>query len=125
MNLQKAVAICRIIETVAPEFGCHVALTGGCLYKVGERKDLDILFYRIRQVKTIDYDGLFVALEAVGFSKPEGFGWLFKSDFRGCAIDMFFPEELGGGEYDSNYGEATTKEANDKFILNSESGVMV
>ena len=58
-TLYRAVEICRSIECECPKFGCHVALTGGTLYKDGERKDLDILFYRIRQVENIDYDSLF------------------------------------------------------------------
>lgn len=36
----EAIALCRKIEDVCPAFGCHVALTGGVLYKLGERKDL-------------------------------------------------------------------------------------
>lgn len=95
-TLENAVLVCKIVEMVAPTFGCHVALTGGSLYKSGERKDIDILFYRIRQVSEIDQNGLFEALETLGFSKPIGFGWCFKSVFRGFNIDMFFPEEQGG-----------------------------
>ena len=106
-NLELAVTICRLIESVCPAHGCHVALTGGTLYKSGERKDLDILFYRIRQVSQIDTDGLFKSLSAIGFEKPEGFGWLFKSKFNGLNIDMFFPEEIG----DAIYGEDNSNES--------------
>ena len=98
-KLQDGVEICRLIEGVAPEFGCHVALTGGTLYKDADRKDIDILFYRIRQVTEINQDGLFAVLEGLGFKKPTGFGWCFKSEYRGHKLDMFFPEEQGG-EYD-------------------------
>lgn len=31
---QEAVDLCVIIESVCVEFGCHVALTGGLLYKI-------------------------------------------------------------------------------------------
>ena len=117
MNLEKAVKICSIIEEVAPRFGCHVALTGGCLYKQGERKDLDVLFYRIRQTKQIDYAGLFNALHEAGFKSPDGFGWLFKSSYEGCPIDMFFPEEAGGGEYDAEYGNECTSKINNKPLF--------
>jgi hypothetical protein len=99
MNLDIAALICREIEQVAPDFGCHVALTGGCLYKDGKRKDLDILFYRIRQVKGIDKEGLFKALEKLGISDISGFGWLHKAKKGKHSIDMFFPEENQGGEY--------------------------
>ena len=117
MNLEKAVKICSIIELISPQFGCHVALTGGCLYKEGERKDLDILFYRIRQTENIDYDGLFNALNKIGFKKPDGFGWLFKSDYFGCPVDMFFPEEAGGGEYDPDYGNKNASTINNKPLF--------
>lgn len=40
----EAIALCREIEQICPRFGCHVALTGGCLYKDGPRKDADLLY---------------------------------------------------------------------------------
>lgn len=89
----KAIELCRILEDVAPRFGAHVALTGGCLYKDGARKDADIMFYRVRQKPTIDKAGLFGALETLGMEKPTGFGWVHKSKWRGLSVDMFFPEE--------------------------------
>jgi hypothetical protein len=99
MHLNSALIICREIEEIAPNFGCHVALTGGCLYKDGKRKDLDILFYRIRQVKEIDKEGLFKALEKLGMSDISGFGWLHKAKHGIHSIDMFFPEEQQGDDY--------------------------
>lgn len=98
----QAVALCRPIEGVCPEFGCHVALTGGCLYWDGERKDLDILFYRIRQRPEIDEVGLFAALAEIGIEKTGGFGWCHKATFEGRKIDCFFPEE--DGEYPTEAG---------------------
>ena len=96
----EAITLCRLIECFCPKYGCHVALTGGCLYKDGGRKDLDILFYRIRQVKEIDLDGLFAALELIGITKQSGFGWVYKATgSNGRNIDMFFPES-NGGDYD-------------------------
>lgn len=88
--------MCRAIEAVCPPFGCHVALTGGTLYRDGARKDLDILFYRIRQQPEIDMDGLWSALDAIGIKQERGFGWCFKASFNGKPIDCFFPEEQGG-----------------------------
>jgi hypothetical protein len=89
------------VEAICPPFGCHVALTGGTLYKDGPRKDLDLLFYRIRQRPKIDQDGLWIDLETVlGLKLQRGFGWCFKLEDRfGRKIDAFFPEEQGG-EYD-------------------------
>ena len=93
---QEAVRLCRMIEMICPKFGCHVALTGGTLYRVGERKDVDILFYRIRQVEVIDMEGLFDALKLLGLEHVSGFGWCYKWTYAGKKIDMFFPEEEEG-----------------------------
>jgi hypothetical protein len=92
----EAVDLCKKIESICPEFGCHVALTGGLLYKEGTRKDCDILFYRIRQVKEINLEALWQALKQIGFEKVSGFGWCYKAVYQGKAVDCFFPEEQEG-----------------------------
>lgn len=104
-----ALKLVRKVEEIAPKFGCHVALTGGCLYKDGERKDCDLLFYRIRQSATIDTDGLFEALQEVGIVRTKGGGWVHKAfwnrpdrqegDYFKYAIDLFFPEEALQAEH--------------------------
>lgn len=96
----EAVELCKAIEAVCPAFGCHVALTGGTLYKDGPRKDLDILFYRIRQVAAIDEIGLFDALKLIGIEKIGGGWWCHKAVYQGKKIDCFFPEQ--DGEYISS-----------------------
>lgn len=96
----EALDLVRRIEAICPKYGCHVALTGGLLYKDGPRKDADILFYRIRQEPKIDVDGLFGALSgALDIVRGEGFGWLVKATLGGKNIDFFFPEEQDGMEY--------------------------
>lgn len=64
---EDAIYLCWKINHIAPTYGCHVALTGGGLYKPiqEERKDVDILFYSIRQFEEIDVEGLFTALEEI------------------------------------------------------------
>lgn len=102
---QQAVNLCIVVEAVCPPFGCHVALTGGTLYRPTEpRKDCDILFYRIRQVKKVDVDGLFKALEVVGLKKVSGFGWCHKAEYEGKQVDCFFPEEQDGHTPDGSSG---------------------
>lgn len=98
-TLDESVSLCRAIERVAPLYGCHVALTGGTLYKNGPRKDCDILFYRIRQWETIDQEGLFEALKRIGIMRTKGFGWVHKATYNGRDVDLFFPEH-DDGEYD-------------------------
>ncbi len=78
---EQAIELCRKIEVLAPKYGCHVALTGGTLYHFGERKDADILFYRIRQVDEIDVDGLMGALGTIGVIPGEDFGWCHKATY--------------------------------------------
>ncbi len=90
----QAIELCRAIEDICPEFGCHVALTGGILYRSGDRKDADILFYRVRQVAQIDSEGLFKARAAIGVERVgrPGVSWVVKATWRGKPIDCFFPE---------------------------------
>lgn len=90
-----AVELCRRIEVIAPKYGCHVALTGGTLYHFGERKDADILFYRIRQVEYIDVLGLMDGLRLIGVEPGRDYGWCHKATFEGRPIDFFFPERDG------------------------------
>jgi len=92
----EALELCRMVETVAPTYGCHVALTGGLLYKDGPRKDCDLLFYRIRQVAEIDILGLWFALELIGLTLVRGSGWCCKATFSNKLVDCFFPEAEGG-----------------------------
>ncbi len=95
----EAIALCIQIEAICPSFGCHVALTGGALYKQGPRKDCDLILYRIRQCPQIEFEGLFAALETIGVVKVSGFGFCHKAEFKGKRIDFLAPEEEGG------YGE--------------------
>ena len=65
----------QAIESIAPKFGAHVALTGGCLYKDGERKDLDTVGFNIMLT--------------------QDFGWCKKAVFFDKKIDFLFPESTG------------------------------
>lgn len=106
----EAIALCVAIEAICPKFGCHVALTGGLLYKSGPRKDCDILFYRIREASEIKDEKLFEALEGIGLMKKSGFGWCVKCEYKDKKVDCFFPEEIGW-EYIS---EEETADPSDK-----------
>jgi hypothetical protein len=81
------------VETIAPTYGAHVALTGGLLYKEGKRKDADLLFYCIRQRDNIDEEGLLKALEVgIGLTVERQHGWVRKAKWMGLPVDLFFPE---------------------------------
>lgn len=92
---EEAVQLCKLIEGVAPQFGGHVALTGGLLYKDGPRKDCDVLVYRIRQLDEVDFEGLFLVLEPLGIKLVKDHGWCKKLTYNGKKIDMFDPDEEG------------------------------
>lgn len=93
----EAIDLCRRVEAVCPLAGCHVALTGGCLYKDGERKDCDILFYRVRQEPQINTTILFLKLREIGLDcKSTTWAWFFRGTYNGKGVDVFFPEATGG-----------------------------
>lgn len=102
---KEALELCVLVESFAPKFGCHVALTGGTLYKGGERKDCDIMLYRIRQWKQIDASGLFEALRSNGIDTYKHFGWCHKARYKGRDVDLFFPEELKDWAFDGSAGD--------------------
>lgn len=91
MNQRDAIELCKQLEHVAPAFGLHVALTGGCLYKHGERKDVDIILYRIRQVHEPDYKGFYMkCLELNICTVVADHGWVTKAITpEGINIDFF------------------------------------
>lgn len=91
-TLDEAIRLIKQIELFAPDYGCHVALTGGLLYKDGPRKDLDILFYRIRQKPKIDEEKLLEALKSLDIHIERTIGWVTKAKHNGKSIDLFFPE---------------------------------
>lgn len=102
-TLQQAQQLCVQIEAVCPEFGCHVALTGGTLYKTGWHKDLDLVMYRIRQVPSINVLGLFarlalldIVVDDIERMKKEPF--VVKASYRGGMqrMDFLFPESTYG-----------------------------
>lgn len=90
---KEAVDLATAVEAVCTEAGCHVALTGGSLYKGGFRKDCDLLFYRIRQVPAINLEKLWENLAGIGLVKLSGWGWCYKGKYGDKNVDMFFPEE--------------------------------
>lgn len=99
----EAVDLCRAIEEIAPDYGFHVALTGGCLYKHGPRKDCDIMFYSIRQEMKPNRLGLLGALWVeLGINVTKEHAWMAKATYEGKTLDLFWPEteKQYGDEYD-------------------------
>lgn len=100
-NLYSAVDLCREIEKFAPLHGYHVALTGGCLYKDGDRKDVDIMLYKVRQGVPNKLELLKAIATMPGMTKPVGRRWLYKAEYRGKKVDFLFPDtpRNGNDEY--------------------------
>jgi hypothetical protein len=100
-TLESAAAFAREIEAFAPDFGCHVALTGGCLYRDGQRKDCDLVIYRIRQTTVIDMRGLFGKFNEIGMIYDRGQGFCHKMtlvrDGDCLPVDLLFPEDGNAG----------------------------
>lgn len=109
-TLQDAVTVCTKIENICPLFNCHVALTGGVLYKEGERKDLDVLFYRVRKTKILLVPLLQELYHKMGLRTLKNDYWCQKMQFAenwpfaGRSVDAFFPE-LFGDDYPSKEGQ--------------------
>lgn len=102
----EAIKLARLVEDIAPDFRCHVALTGGCLYKDGERKDCDLLFYRIRQEPEIDRQGLLTALCMIpGFTLGNVHGWVQKALYGDKNVDLFFPDHDDTEGYPGEEGD--------------------
>jgi len=93
---QEAIDLCCNLEEIAPLYGAHIALSGGCLYRKGPRKDCDIILYRIRQCEQIGFDAFFEHCAKIGVVKTSGFGFCHKATFEGKPIDFLSPEEEGG-----------------------------
>jgi hypothetical protein len=67
MTQQEAIKLSVIIEQHVSQVGYHVALTGGCLYRNGDRKDADFILYPHKPDKTVDRDTIKQALGTAGF----------------------------------------------------------
>jgi hypothetical protein len=105
MNQLKAIEICNKLYEVLSPRGFYPAMTGGCLYKEGERKDCDIVIFRNRQaVDGFELQELEEVLTSIGFTSFQHFGFVTKAKFDGCDIDLFNPETSADDDYEENMG---------------------
>lgn len=104
-NLEQAVELSRKVEPILAAFACHVALTGGTLYREGHRKDCDLIIYREGLdfgeergsfFDTIDRDGLLAALGAAGLTIVKEHMRVVKMiTVDNKRVDLIFPEIEG------------------------------
>lgn len=93
-----AISLARNLEKVALACGdCHIALTGGALYKDGSRKDMDFIVYRVRQFEKLDKERFLSYARSVGLKELTDFGFCVKchytaDDGKLYSVDLLFPE---------------------------------
>lgn len=103
VNQQKGIELCQVLHKELKAYGYFPALTGGLLYKEGNRKDIDIVIYRHRQnVSDFEMHDIESVLLKLGFTDIQYFGFATKSKWQGVRVDLFNPEAR---EDEQVYGE--------------------
>ena len=104
----EAIELCRKVEPIVTRFGCHIALTGGALYKDGARKACDLIVYREGLdfgkergsfAETVDRNALLYALKEIDLHVMHEFIRVVKCQYEPGLkfVDLIFPEL--DGEY--------------------------
>lgn len=99
-TFETAQPLIKKLEACLPAAGCHVALTGGVLYKEGQRKDLDLIIYRVRNAN-INNTRMLEAFDACEVTIIRRYGWMYKASYNGNPIDILIPESKGTEAYPS------------------------
>ena len=102
-TLKLARDLCKRLELVVPNYGAHVALTGGVLYREGPRKDCDIVLYRHggRQLP-IDREGLLAVFKLAGMVSVRTDGRVWKMLWDGRQVDFLFHDTDEAAEANPN-----------------------
>lgn len=105
-KLELAIYLCtRLYEELSPRL-IFPALTGGTLYKAGERKDIDLVIYRTQDTTTgkmLKLDDIRSELLRVGLYNFKNFGTVIKCKFGETDIDLLLNEmEDDYGKHISN-----------------------
>lgn len=95
-TLEMGIKLCTEIQKWSPLYHCHPALTGGLLYKIGLRKDCDIVIYQRGDTNgvrhPINWTGLWDCLaQHVGLSMLHDYGYVKKCEWLGKVVDIFDP----------------------------------
>lgn len=107
-NLELAIELCiKLYNNLSP-IGIFPALTGGTLYKEGERKDIDLVIYTTEdltgeikhKLNEISY-----YLDRAGLYDFKEFGAVTKCMYKGIEIDLLFAQMRD--EYDQNKVQTT------------------
>ena len=102
-TIEDGIELCKLIYSTSEVYGLFPALTGGLLYKDGDRKDIDIVLYRHRQkVESLDVRDFEPLLSVLGVKVRSTHGFVTKCEWKGFEVDIFNPES---SEDLGNYGE--------------------
>lgn len=101
-TMETAVGIASLLYPYLEEQGLYLAVTGGCLYKAGRRKDVDLILYRNREKAPSTEEAVDVFLKVVGrvirVQDVKPYGFVTKMKLFGVPVDLLFPE-YGAGTY--------------------------
>ncbi len=108
-GLEKAVEIAKFLEKELSD-NVHIGLTGGTLYKEGERKDIDFVIYSHKCFQTIDTNELAGFLAKLGFTEVQNFGRVIKCKYLDGVtdVDIIVPESKTGEYVEEPRNEQTT-----------------
>lgn len=88
------------LEDALKPFGWHIALTGGCLYKEAQRKDVDFIAYRNDMSVELKQSTVVDALNTIGVRCAHAFTRVIKCEYKGKSVDIIIPEM--DGEYEQS-----------------------
>jgi hypothetical protein len=88
---EKAIELCKQLYYVLEKRGVYPALTGGTLYKNGERKDIDIVLYRAESGNPLDVNDVWDDLCSIGMFIAFNYDRVAKCTWQGIDIDLIFP----------------------------------
>lgn len=105
----EAIELCKVLEPVAARNRCHIALTGGLLYKEGARKDCDVIVYFEGKhpgdadpttfVSCVDRNALLRDFwNDCQLQTQDVYSRVVRCLYQGKRVDLIFPEL--DGEYD-------------------------
>lgn len=98
-QLETAIELCKLLESLSEETNAHPALSGGTLYKEGERKDIDIVLFLHNLPENHKVLPYINDITGVYFDKIEGLSFskqcterVVKGTYKGYDIDFIYPE---------------------------------
>lgn len=94
-TVEDGVRLCKQLYPLLKTVGLFPALSGGLLYKEGERKDIDIVIFRHRQdLETFEMNNVIVQVcfKACGVEITNFYGFVTKAKWEGFDVDFFNPE---------------------------------